>query len=250
MRFRIGRVAAIVAITALASLIIGPASAYDQPAGSAPSAPGRNSVGSPQIIDGQVYQKDINAGVVGVLRTPRQNSVTGWSVKDGSITMNDLSPATRAEIRTGQYTPKETFGKLGGTLTILPITITNIGGRFADRASRLGDFTIQPGTWLINASVVFDRKDEGSDGYAAPTTDTMPSFALRYGVELDDAGTVMGAPVSRRGFVELTGSSVKLVTVAGPTVVTAYGFGYNEDRSGFGGGQITVAAQITAVRVG
>ena len=103
----------------------------------------------------------------------------------------------------------------------------------------------------------FDRKDAGSAGYEAPTTDTYPQFAIRYGDSYTgtpnwgvDAGTVMGTAISPAGRVELTGSSVKVVTVTAPTTVNLYGFGYNEDQSGFGGGQIDVSAQVSATKIG
>jgi hypothetical protein len=104
------------------------------------------------------------------------------------------------------------------------------------------------GTYLVNTSAVFDRLDADAEGYATPTTDTYPSLVLRYDGD-KDAGTIMGSPISKAGFVELTGSSTKTVTVDGPTVITVYGFGYNEDRSQFGAGQITVSAQVTAVKI-
>jgi hypothetical protein len=34
------------------------------------------------------------------------------------------------------------------------------------------------------------------------------------------------------------------------TTVNLYGFGYNEDRSSFGGGQIDVGAQVSATKIG
>ena len=86
-----------------------------------------------------------------------------------------------------------------------------------------------------------------------PTTDTMPSFVLRYP---DDAGTIMGNPISKAGYTELTGSTVKTITLDADTKITAYGFGYNEDRSNFGSAtadtksQFSVVGSVTAVRVG
>jgi hypothetical protein len=57
-------------------------------------------------------------------------------------------------------------------------------------------------------------------------------------------------PISRAGYTELTGSSTKTIILDKTTTITAYGFGYNEDRSGFGGGQITAGGQVTAVKIG
>lgn len=60
----------------------------------------------------------------------------------------------------------------------------------------------------------------------------------------------MGTAISRAGFTELTGSSVATVTVDAATEITVRGFGYNEDRSSFGGGQISASGQVTAVKIG
>jgi hypothetical protein len=145
------------------------------------------------------------------------------------------------------------FGKQGGTLTIQETAIDKIGGPFATNATKVGEFTLGKGTWLINAAVQFDRTDANDPDYQTPTTDTMPSFVLRYP---DDAGTIMGNPISKAGYTELTGSSVKTITLDTDTKITAYGFGYNEDRSNFGSAtadtksQFSVVGSVTAVRVG
>jgi hypothetical protein len=57
-----------------------------------------NSVNSASIIAGQVYQSDINPAVVNVLRTPGKDSVTGWTVKDGTIIETDLSTAVKDKL--------------------------------------------------------------------------------------------------------------------------------------------------------
>jgi hypothetical protein len=148
----------------------------------------------------------------------------------------------------------DAFGKQGGSMVIEPTAIATIGGSWLTGKTTLKSFTLPAGTWLINSAVTFDRKDASDPDYATPTTDTMPQFALRFNTDAnqfgEDAGTIMGNPVSKMGYVELTGSSTKAITLTDTTTITAYGFGYNEDRSGFGGGQITVGGTVSAVKIG
>jgi hypothetical protein len=201
------------------------------------------------------------------------NSLTGVDIKTNSLGWTDLDGNTQTLIKAGGGTagpvgPVGPAGKDGAagapgkdgadgkpgvavsvTKTFDPTVIKTIGGSYSAGATDITTFDLAAGTYMVNARVTFDRKDKGSDGYLEPTTDTMPQLSLRYGTD-GDAGTIMGSPVSRAGFVELTGSSVATITVDGPTTITVRGFGYNEDRSGFGGGQITAAGQVTAVKIG
>lgn len=165
-------------------------------------------------------------------------SVAGSQVVNGSQNEIEMDAATRAKLQLG--TP-------GPGLTVPETKIAKIGGPFATNATKLAEFTVPAGTWDIDAAVKFDRVDASAATYETPTTDTMPSFVLRFP---GDAGTVMGAAISRAGYVELTGASHKRVKFTEPTKVIAYGFGYNEDRSGFGADQISVSAEVTTTRVG
>jgi hypothetical protein len=143
----------------------------------------------------------------------------------------------------------DVLGKGSVVATIPATTIANIGGTYATRATDLGTFNLPAGTYLITTNATFDRIDANAAGYVTPTTDTMPQLSLRFGTD-GDAGTIMGSPISRAGYTELTGSGVATVTVAANTTITVRGFGYNEDRSQFGGGQITAAAKVTATKIG
>lgn len=180
-------------------------------------------------------------------------SVAATQVVDNSLGENEFTPAVRAKLN--KPVPVEVFGKQGGTLKIDETAIDLIGGPFATNATKVGEFTLGKGTWLVNASVVFDRTDANDPDYQTPTTDTMPSFVLRFP---GDAGTIMGNAISRAGYTELTGSSVQTITLTADTKITAYGFGYNEDRSGFGStgnpagakSQFAVAGSVSAVLVG
>lgn len=237
----------------------------------APIPNAKDSVTGWNVKDGTIYAADLGPGMVKWFTGgPYNNSVNSYTVKDGSLAEADLDAALKAKVNqvgTGEQGPAgpkgdtgaqgpagdpatDAFGKEGGSLTIAPKAIATIGGSWATGKTELGTFTLPAGKYLINSAVMFDRLDANENGYVTPTTDTMPQFALRYGSTNEDAGTVMGSPVSKAGFVELTGSSTKAVTLTEETTITAYGFGYNEDRSSFGGGQIKVGGTVAAVRIG
>lgn len=154
----------------------------------------------------------------------------------------------------GAAGPKGDKGDVGTTVSVNkvfgPTVIAKIGGSYSANATEITTVSLpSAGTYAVNARVTFDRKDANDPAYLIPSTDTMPQLSLRYGTD-GDAGTIMGSPISRAGYVELTGSSVAYVTVDAATTITVRGFGYNEDRSQFGGGQITAAGVVTAVKIG
>ncbi len=134
--------------------------------------------------------------------------------------------------------------------------IANIGGPYSTNATDLFTFELpEAGTYLVNAYGYFDRINSGADGYEAPSTDTYLQLSLR-GPEGLNGGTYFTGPVSKAGFVEATASGAQIVTVAAPTTITVRAFGYNEDRSGFGGTpnsatpQFSAFATVSAVKVG
>jgi hypothetical protein len=180
---------------------------------------------------GSVYGDNLGPGMVSWFTT----------VYDGSVHMKGLDADLKNQIGNGK----------GAATTLAPKVIAKIGGSFAANKTVVGEVKLPgAGTYLVNTAAMFDRKDAGSTGYETPTTETYPSLVLRYGTDEKDAGTIMGSPISKAGFVELSGSSTKTVAVTGPTTINVYGFGYNEDRSAFGAGQITVSAQVSAVKIG
>ncbi|MEV6285057.1 hypothetical protein [Kribbella sp. NPDC051770] len=190
-----------------------------------------------------------------------KGAVTNWHLGKGSVYGDNLGPGmvewfttvyngSVHEIGLDANLKNQLANGKGTAVTLAPKAIEKIGGSFAANKTTVGELKLPgAGTYLVNTQAKFDRKDAGSTGYETPTTDTYPSLVVRYGAD-KDAGTIMGSPVSKAGFVELTGSSTATVTVDGPTTLNVYGFGYNEDRSAFGGGQITVEGQVTAVRIG
>jgi hypothetical protein len=260
-RFAAAGTAIAVATSATAVLLLGGGSATaaepTPPARQAAAAPAANSILGYMVKDGTLFAADMNPDLVKwFTAAPYNNTVTGATVKDGSLGIADLSQAARDALKGAKGDPAtDAFGKQGGSLTIVPKAIVTIGGGWVAGKTELSSFILPAGTWLINSAVTFDRKDATDPGYLAPTTDTMPQFALRFNATEtnqfgDDAGTIMGNPISRAGYTELTGSSTKTIILDKTTTITAYGFGYNEDRSAFGGGQITAGGQVTAVKIG
>ncbi|GAA1511036.1 hypothetical protein [Kribbella lupini] len=191
-----------------------------------------------------------------------KGAVTNWHLGKGSVYGDNLGPGMVQWFTTvyngsvheigldANLKNQLGNGKGAGTATFGPKAIEKIGGSFATNKTAVGELKLPgAGTYLVNTQAKFDRKDAGSTGYETPTTETYPSLVVRYDGD-KDAGTIMGSPVSKAGFVELTGSSTATVTVTGPVTLNIYGFGYNEDRSAFGAGQISVSGQATAVKIG
>lgn len=210
-----------------------------RPSAAAPLA-AEDTVGTKAIIDGQIYQSDINDGVEAFLRSTPANSVWSTSMNNGIVSEQKLTAAVKAKLELGSLS--------GDPIAIQATPIANIGGSFLSRSTKVGEVTLQPGTWLVNTSAVFARVTAGAEG-------TRPQLALRYNKTEaqpfgEDAGTIMGAEISEAAGRELTGSSVKAMTVSVPTVIDVHAFGYNDDTSSAGSGELTAAAEITALRVG
>ena len=234
-------------------------------------------VTSSDIKDGAVKKADIAASAVG------SNEVV-----DGSVRMADLADGVRAKIDaptattagapgpqgekgdkgdTGAQGPMGPQGPQGdaasdvaGKLAVQAesqglVPIAKIGGRYADNATDLVTFKLPAaGTYLVNAYGYFDRIDANQAGYEAPTTDTYLQLTLR-GVGVN-GGTYFTGPVMRSGYAEATASGAQVVKVDAPTDITVRAFGYNDDRSGFGGTpnsatpQFSAYANVSAVRIG
>ena len=149
------------------------------------------------------------------------------------------------------------FGKYTSGFNAPPTPINKIGGTYSTNATTLGTFTVEDtGQYLITAYGFFNRINEGTAGYEAPTTDTYLQLTVRGGAPGSHAGTCFSPAVSPRGFTETTCQSVQVITANAGDQITVRAFGYNEDRSGFGGEpnsatpQFTAAAAVSAIRIG
>ncbi|GAA1119888.1 hypothetical protein GCM10009630_17120 [Kribbella jejuensis] len=168
-------------------------------------------------------------------------SVAASQVVDNSLPKSKIVPADRDAFL-------KDMGKVGVTKDFsTPVTIDKIGGSFKTNKTKVGEFTLQPGTWLVNTTAFFARTTAGAAG-------TRPELALRVGASDtafgDDYGTILGAEISPSKDRELSGSTVKVVTVTKATKVEVFAFGYNDDAGSAGSGEITASASVVAVQVG
>jgi len=218
------------------------------PSATAASTVPANSVGSAQIINGGVWGGDIHDNTIA-------ESKLGWDIRQKIAKAGgtqgpkvDTGPKgdTCAKGENGEPAT-DVLGKEGVSDTLGPKVIANIGGSFKTQKTKVGEITLPPGKWLLNASAFFARTTAGVPG-------TRPQLALRVGASEtafgEDFGTILGAEISPAKDRELTGSTVKVVKVSEATKVEVFGFGYNDDGSAAGGGQIEVTADVVAVRIG
>lgn len=217
------------------------ASAYEPvPPRPASSAVPKDSITSWHIATGGIGQQgDFSADIMNLLRTPKANSVTSWSVKPGSLQESDLSLPVQAKLNNPAGELQEMFSSLEPTM------IAKIGGSFKTNKTRLGEFLIPAGRWKLDIKATFYRTTAGAAG-------TRPQLAVRRGATTeyfgDDYGTIMGSEISPSAGRELTGATFSLVNVETPTIVEVFAFGYNDDQSAAGSGEIAAAAQVVGTR--
>lgn len=220
--------------------------------------------GGGYFVDNTLGQADMYSPLVDYLRAVPNASVYNSSLNLGIVAENNLSPAVRTKLNAvgtgdpgpaGPQGPKGEPGEQGpagdpatdvkggvGVAADIPRqTIENIGGSFATRATGLGSFELPAGTWLVTTSATFYRTVSGAEG-------TRPQLALRYNGLAGSAGTILGQEISETANRELMQSITYRVVLTEAKTVTVYGFGYNDNTSAAGGGEIDAEAQITAVR--
>jgi hypothetical protein len=85
------RIAILAAAVIAAGMLTGSANAVT------PAEPGvpDNSVASAEVVDGSLYQKDVNPAVVDVFRTPKADVVSSWNVRDNGIYDQDLHSSAK-----------------------------------------------------------------------------------------------------------------------------------------------------------
>ena len=248
---RAGHLGQLVVIAIVAAMLAGGGTAV----AASSSTPGPNTVGSAQIINAGVWGGDIHDNTI-------PESKLGWDLRQKiAKTGAEGKPGPQGEQGpkgepgakgpqgdTGPQGPagdpaSDVFGK-GIYTKCAPVTIAKIGGSFKANKTKLCEFDLPAGTWMLTTSAFFARTTAGAPG-------TRPQLALRKGATADDFGqdygTILGAEISPSKDRELTGATVKVV--AGGTV-EVFAFGYNDDGSSAGSGEITAAADIAAVRVG
>lgn len=183
-----------------------------------------------QIQDGSIWQSDMAPAVDKVYKTTYNNTVGDAQLKD--------------DVRTGLQ-----FGKQVGSKDVAPTVITNIGGKFAERATNAGTISVPAGgLYEIRGQYRIER----TTAAAADSVAVRPQVALRYG-EGKDAGTAMGVEIAKSKGREIVGATYGQVdtrSATGLTDVTVYLFGYADDGSSTGSGELTGSGSFKIVRVG
>jgi hypothetical protein len=225
-----------------------------------------NSVGSAQIVNEGVWGGDIHRNTI-------DETKLGWAVRDKLNQVGQQGPAgpagpqgpkgdTGATGATGAQGEKgeqgdqgpkgekgdpgdpatDVYGKLQLEVEVPPATITNIGGKFAERATKLYTFTVPAdGSWCIQTTAKFTRTVQAEAGAAL----TRPMLALRApAYENKDAGTIMGNDISPALNNDLTGQVMENLVLSKGDKIDVYGFGYADDRGTSGSGQIVAGASI------
>jgi hypothetical protein len=169
------------------------------------------------------------------------NSVAGKQVVNGSLGVVELDAYTRGLLEKDDNTP-DVFGTGKIVAQVAPTTVVNIGGKFVEKATVLGQFPLPKGTWLVSTSAAWNRTVAGAAG-------TRPQIALRY-PNGGDAGTLTGTDISPTAGRDLTLSGTKVVILTEDTHVTIWAHGYNDDQSAAGSGELTAAVEVSAVRLG
>jgi hypothetical protein len=227
----------------------------------------QGSVTGWHVADGSLYCPDLAVGMCEWFTGgPYNNTVTGATVKDGTLGAADLDAATNTKIdAAGQQGPEGPAGVAGpkgadgdaatdvkGSLvskTFAPTPIQFIGGGYfaAGRGfTPIGSITLPAGTWVVNTAVTFSRTVAGVDG-------VRPQVGLRIGqspVTGDfgtEVGTVGGEDISKVANKQLWGQTVYSITLPETTVIGVYGHGYT-DTQGTADNEISAAVQVNAVR--
>jgi hypothetical protein len=216
----------------------------------------------------------------------QNGSVTGIDVKNGSLGYGDLSNGARTRLinravykakkmgdkpgsanaaapgaagakgatgATGAQGPKGDTGaalSLAADFSALDVNVAKIGGPFADNATTAGTFTLGAGTYVVNGNAFFARKAT----VIKPTSPAMV-LALRGPIPAGgkwgaDYGTGFTGLFPPSGKIEQTTSTSRVVTLTEPTTITVSVFGYNNDRSGDGGGDYSANVTVNALKIG
>lgn len=124
--------------------------------------------------------------------------------------------------------------------------VANIGGSFTTRATQLGTFELQPGTYLLSSDGFFISN-------AATSGMTRMQLAIRgvdgteWGADLGTCFTGLASPLADR---EVTCNTTRTVVVEETLTVNVMAFGYADDQGSADSGKFDVTANVSAVKVG
>jgi hypothetical protein len=186
----------------------------------------------------------------------KDNSVKSRDLRDGTITTQDLDAATIAELKGSPVTPAPApvqtplGAQLAANSTSDVTEVANIGGSFGKftatvRATKLDEVTLPAGTYQLSA-----------DGFFHSTVATSGLTRLQLAIRVDDGtdwgqdlGTCFTDAASPLADREATCSSTRVVTVAAPTAVEVFAFGYADDQGSADSGKFVAQSYLSAIKV-
>ncbi|HEX6875942.1 MAG TPA: hypothetical protein VF165_09815 [Nocardioidaceae bacterium] len=199
------------------------------------------------IQDGSVWSRDVGELFSGNISN---QSLRSWDLGEGSVGFAELKDDVESsfakadhnhddryytkEQSDAKYAQKSDIPAPGSTVTLKSEqgrgTVEQIGGSFTANATKLGEFTLEPGTYQLSSDGFFTNK-------AATSGQTQMQLALRtqpaegeqWGRDLGTCFTGRIPSVSGR---DITCATSRVVTVDAPTTVNVYGFGYEADGQG------------------
>lgn len=193
----------------------------------------------------------------------KDGTIRTADIRDGGVKAVDLSVPVRNQLykvgSSGEQGPKGDTGAAGprgpagaaatdraGVLDQFvadEVTIANIGGPFAQRATKVGSFDLAEGVWLVNLSGNFDRIDNSQ------SSSPILQLATRSTVGPDADLTAWTGNYPAIGDREQSASMSQIVYSDGNLPVDVYVFGYNNDGSSAGSGNYTADVEVSVIRV-
>ncbi len=180
------------------------------------------------------------------------------AVKDDSVHLDSLDANVRRMLANDANTP-DVKGDMQHAGSLPPKVIENLGGKYFgdttatddDRYTKIGEVVVPEGSWMVYTSVQFTRTAEGvagsrpQIGLRIDQDQTKTEAEGKWGVSV---GTIGGNDIAPYKGADLFGQTVEPLVTTKNTTVSVYGFGYNDDRSAAGSGQIAAAVKIVLVR--
>lgn len=244
-------IAAAVAVLALAAGIVFNASSASA-ADVAVVQPGPNTVGTNQLINSGVWGTDIHDNTIAWPKLGwdlRQHILaTDVSLPDSVNSSNQIAIGTVAESDLAtSVQAKLNAGPTNVTKSCASVALAHTGGPFKTLKTKVCEFNLPAGTWMVNTSAFFSRTAAGADGVRPQMAVRVGASETEYGI---DYGTILGTEISAAASREMTGSATKVVTVApGGVTVEVFGHGYQDNVGDTDGGKISAAADIVAVKI-
>lgn len=224
-------------------------------------------IGGEDIRNGSIGMRDLNKFTKNQIRgkkivVPPAQGVQGPAGERGPAgpkgDKGDTGPAGPAGAP-GSQGPKGDKGDpasdVAGSLSMTPLSagpevITDIGGTFGKftgtvRATEVGTFTLPKGTHQVSADGFFTSN-------AATSGKTRLQLALRVNDGTDwgkDFGTCFTGAASVLANREATCHTTRVVSVAAPTEVKVYAFGYTDDQGSADSGKFAAIAYVSATYV-